>query len=136
MNNLSGSSESLALLKEIRQLKQEILGLEGIALWENPEPTATFPAQTVNLSSANYDVYEVFYKARSNETSVSLLSARSLKGYGTELNTAFITNSTILQRAVTCISDTELQFGNAYYGTTEKNAYVKPIKIIGYKSQY
>ena len=105
--------------------------MAGIVLWENPNPASNFPAQTVNLSSDDYDVYEIFYTVRSNGN--SLLSARSIKGHGTELNTGYVDNSTLQQRAVTYISDTSLRFENAYSGTTAINGYIRPIKIIGYK---
>ena len=118
-----------------RTVKDELDALNakmaGIVLWENPNPASNFPAQTVNLSSDDYDVYEIFYTVRSNGN--SLLSARSIKGHGTELNTGYVDNSTLQQRAVTYISDTSLRFENAYSGTTAINGYIRPIKIIGYK---
>lgn len=108
--------------------------MQGAILWENPNPSTNFVAQDVTLSSDDYDMYEIFYTARSGDSSRSLMSVRSIKGYGTELNTIFITNSAVMQRAVTYISDTSLRFENAYYGTSAVNSHIKPIKIIGYKS--
>lgn len=106
--------------------------MAGIVLWENPNPTDSFAAQTITLSSDDYEVYEIFYTGRGNTN--GLISARSIKGRGTELNSAFVDGSLLFQRIVTYMSGTSLKFENAYYGTSVANGYIKPIKVIGYKS--
>lgn len=113
--------------------------MSGIVLWENPNPTANFVAQTITLPSDDYDIIEVYYKMQ--PTANFMLSTRALKGYSIYLNFAGgETGSGPINaaRALRCDSPTtyyaaaaQRSFGDA---NTINNGYVIPIKIIGYKS--
>ena len=94
----------------------------GIILWENPNPTVAFNAQTVTLSSSDYDYYEIYWATAANNSFVCV--NRSIKGYVTTLVIANA-DGTAARRQINYISDTRLNI------TTGNGI---PIKIIGYKS--
>ena len=53
-------------------------------LWENSTPNNSFNAQTITLSSDDYDYLVIFFKLHNGDN--SLMSTMSLKGFGFTLN--------------------------------------------------
>lgn len=126
--------------------------IEGgmVLLWENPDPTAVFNAQTVTLEDAytNYDFIEIVYKFRNeagtlrNTHAVSKLMADA--GYSGYIAVDTITGQQtyIAMRQVTLVDTSEdntVQFstGTILQGqnTTVSSSpnYCIPLAIIGYK---
>ena len=100
----------------------------GKSLWENPNPTASFSAQTITLSEslANYSCYEIIF--RQNTTSSRYFSTGKIPvGYGTILN-AYGTN---YRATGTTVSGNTISFENA---NASDNGYVIPVYVVGYKS--
>ena len=100
----------------------------GKKLWENQNPTASFPSQTITLSEslANYSCYEIIF--RQNTTSSRYFSTGKLPvGYGTILN-AYGNN---YRATGTTVSGNTIYFENA---NASDNGYVIPVYVIGYKS--
>lgn len=116
-----------------------INGLNGKILWENSNPTSAFTAQTITLSSDDYDIYEIFYSLdKDNPSDVS--SVRSIKGKNAILQGMRATGSTSPFRVRNCTysNATQLQFAICYYGanglTSTSNDYIIPLYVIGYKT--
>lgn len=100
----------------------------GNKIWENQNPTASFPSQTITLSEslANYSCYEIIF--RQNTTSSRYFSTGKIPvGYGTILN-AYGTN---YRATGTTVSGNTIYFENA---NSSDNGYVIPVYVIGYKS--
>ena len=100
----------------------------GNKLWENQNPSASFPSQTITLSEslANYSCYEIIF--RQNTTSSRYFSTGKIPvGYGTILN-AYGNN---YRPTGTTVSGTSIYFENA---NASDNGYVIPVYVIGYKS--
>lgn len=94
----------------------------GILLWENPNPKVAFGAQTINLSSSDFDFYDLYWATAINNNYISV--NRSLKGHGTTLVTANA-DKTASRRQIDGSLVTQLKVSDGV-GI--------PIKIIGYKS--
>ena len=129
------------LLDEIGELTEKIP--EPILLWENTN-NLTFAAQTITLSSDDYDYMEVFYVTSNGTKIIEVSSCKVLKGLSFALKDV-LTSSDYLgtaRRSVTFVSDTELSVGNCargdavstssyQYKTDNKRIY--PYKIYGGK---
>lgn len=102
-----------------------ITNITGTILWTNSNPTA-ITTLTINLSSSDYDVLEIFYKHFANDDYI--LSQRTLKGAGTIILTQ-TGDGTILRRTIIQTDDTTLSVGS----TTGNDALI-PIYVIGYKT--
>lgn len=100
----------------------------GKVLWSNPNPTSNFNAQTINLSSNDYDVLEFYYYISTSNQQV--LTTKTLKGHGTRL---IIISTNMEYRLADYISDTSYNIGMPTSSTTQAG-YGVPIKIIGYKT--
>ena len=112
-------------------------------LWTNPNPTSTFNAQTINLSSNDYDYLEVFYK--DYMTNKLLMSERFYKGYGTTINFAgkrVLADKTYVGnfiRNIVYVNDTTFDVSGATYirdgetTSTSDERYNIPIYIVGHK---
>lgn len=70
-----------------KQPLNELLNNVLMKLWENPNPSGTFKAQNITLSSADYDYLIWFYKGHAGW--MRLLSQMTLKGYGIDLISPF-----------------------------------------------
>lgn len=100
----------------------------GKKLWENQNPTASFPSQTITLSEslANYSCYEIIY--RQNTTSSRYFSTGKIPvGYGTILNT----HANNYRATGTTITGNTIYFESA---NATDNGYVIPVYVVGYKS--
>lgn len=118
-----------------------INNIKGQILWTNPHPTSNFAAQSITLSSSNYDIYEVIYSSEaSGSLSGVLNTSRSIKGYGTVLETINPAGSLtpIRVRNVNYVSDTSLSFSTGYssnaYPLPSDNSKCIPLYVIGYKT--
>ena len=103
----------------------------GKKIWENQNPTASFPSQTITLSEslANYSCYEIIF--RQNTTSSRYMTTGKIPvGYGTILN-AYANN---YRPTGTTVSGNTIAFENASANGTTNNDYVIPVYVIGYKS--
>lgn len=109
----------------------------GTVLWENPNPTASFSAQEITLSSDNYDILEMYYTLLQNQQCI----IRFPKGTGTYLMRTGGNNAvtSIIARIINYNTDTSYNVGNAYSCSIpsatqeESNTSLIPVKIIGYK---
>ena len=115
-------------------------------LWENPEPSNVFNAQTITLANDNYDYLVIFYKL--NRGLSSLMSTMSIKGYGFTLNgggnshvsgSSNYVGSTYL-RDCQRISDTQYKVplayvyvGNSTTQGSDPSTYLIPVFIYGGK---
>lgn len=114
---------------------ETIKRVNGTILWENPNPTADFAAQTITLSSSDYDCYEVIYR-QSVDTARTFNTGKILKGNGTILSFQAILPH---YRAINYNSDTSLTIGEgidlpSYATTSANNSQCVPLYIIGYKT--
>lgn len=107
-------------------------------LWTNPNPTADFSAQSINLSSSDYDVLEFYF--RSDTSGNRALSVKCLKGYGCQAD-MFSTASPTRRwcRRLTYSSATQYISENGYQleqgsSQTTANAQCVPLYIVGYKT--
>ena len=111
----------------------------GKVLWSNSNPTSTFNAQTITLSSSDYDVLEIFC-AMGTSTGDGITSGKGIKGKNILVNclAPTATVSPMRVRNFSYVSDTSLSVGIAYYGTnaltSTSNAYVIPLYVVGYKT--
>lgn len=110
-------------------------------LWENPDPTSEFAAQTINLASSDYDFLMFTYRY---VTTDSLdLSKTFKKGDKVVLDCSFATSAgaRAFTRLINYTSDTSLTAGQAQYATagtaaTIANNFLIPLAIYGLKKSY
>lgn len=112
----------------------------GTILWTNPSPTSDFIAQTINLSSSNYDCYEIIFLPI-KDTNEAQSTGRIPKGYGTRLVSPYTGSggAGARVRQISYVSDTSLsaQDGNQAMGTTAvstNNGRCVPVYVIGYQT--
>lgn len=115
--------------------------LKGKKLWTNSSPTAEFAAQSITLSSSDYDLLEIFY-IDYNSTN-RFKSVRVPKGKNTllEMSISVSNYSFAGVRPVTYSSATSLTVGacTALYDTNAfshitNNTWCIPQYVIGYKT--
>ena len=106
-------------------------------LWENPNSYSTFDAQTVELSSNDYDFVDIYYRffaSESTETGKIILCKRTLKGSNSRLDYITYIGGTILDvRNVDCRTIGRITFGNANRNNETRNDILIPYKIYGCK---
>lgn len=129
---------------EISTNTTNIANITGQILWTNPNPTSNFVAQTITLSSSDYDMYEVLFLTNLADQAPRLNSTgKLLKGYGSRLSASFADSANpganVYSRWITYISDTQIEFATGYvaYGSTartENTALIVPLYVIGYKT--
>jgi hypothetical protein len=120
---------------------ETIKRVNGTILWENPNPTADFAAQTITLNSSDYDIYEVYYYDWTSGKHMK--SEKALKGQNTiiDLILYYDNKAFIATREITYVSDTSLSIGrcdslvdsSAFTHLTPANWCV-PVYVIGYKT--
>lgn len=104
-------------------------------LWENPNPSASFGAQTITLASDDYDFLLVMYR----QTSGRLASMIFPKGINFRLFTSTVgSGATTRERDINYVSDTQLSVQSAYQcvGTsayTTDNSLLVPDAVYGFK---
>lgn len=105
----------------------------GILLWTNPNPTSNFAAQTITISSTDYDVLEIFYMTVQS-TNNQLKNVKTIKNYNVVLDYYDGYSSKGALRTATIIGD-QITFSNSFYDSiTGSQNYCIPIYIIGYKT--
>lgn len=116
--------------------------ITGTILWTNPSPTTDFSAQTITLSSDDYDVLEIYYYDWT--TAKRMKSVKAIKGENILIDASFYsgTDYYVASREMTYNSNTSYSVGNcvSLYGTTTTaivnpiNFVCVPVKILGYKT--
>ena len=112
--------------------------IKGTVLWTNPNPTADFSEQYINLSSSDYDVLEFYYRSDISGNRAS--STRVLKGYGIEFDMYSTSSATrTWRRRASFTNDTKYHFENCGQleqgqTTSTHNEYCVPLYVIGYKT--
>ena len=104
-------------------------------LWENPNTTASFAAQTITLNSADYDYLLIIfnYLTSSNIAGSELIQ----KGQSTRLGTVSGTDGTVFLRNVTYVSEISYTFADAYKNNgTVDNSRCVPVAIYGIKKDF
>ena len=86
----------------------ELSNLQGTILWTNSSPTSSFAAQSITLSSGDYDVLEIFYVDYTQNGRI--MSQRAIKGKDALLNSLFYISNNMYMgaRAITYVSATSL----------------------------
>lgn len=149
VNNNANNIGDLSNLEtaDVTNIVNSINSLTSKILWTNPNPTSrTFAAQTITLSSDDYDVLEVFYNSPVMNTiyTDTLLSTKFIKGYSGVLNFAGNGSSGGTQynmnfyRQVNRNSDTSFSITSCVYywgsSSASNDAFLMPQYIIGYKT--
>lgn len=122
----------------IKDNETSVGNITGNILWRNSNPTADFAAQTITLSSNDYDMLEVFYRSGSTASGdYMVLSERVIKGYSFQMD--FFSNATATRRwsrRIIRVSDTEFNSPDCYEVSewTLANDQCVPLYIIGYKT--
>ena len=75
--------DSSSVSHERTPLNEILINNSLTKLWENPNPSSTFKAQNITLSSDDYDYLIWFYKGHTNWN--RLMSQMTIKGYGIDL---------------------------------------------------
>lgn len=102
-------------------------------LWTNPNPTDDFDPQTITLSSSDYDILEWYFNGNvQSSTALPCDSNRSIKGYGTRLNS--IVSNTMTYREIARNSDTSFSVGAGYSGADIQNRRCVPLYVVGIKN--
>lgn len=110
-------------------------------LWTNPNPTSSFSAQNITLSSDDYDVLEIFYLTHYQKNAV--MSVKTPKGKGTILQSIFqhqdsgyagsremvYNNPT----SVSFVDNVTVVFQQAF-NRSANNGWNIPLYIVGYKT--
>lgn len=115
---------------------ETIKRVNGTILWENPNPTADFTAQTITLSSSDYDMLEILYRSNAVGGIYFGGNRKILKGYGTQLDWNSISSTNRWSRRMTPVSDTAFSVGDSTLVNTGAltNDQCVPLYIIGYKT--
>lgn len=108
-------------------------GIKTQVLWTNPnDSTQSFEAQTITLSSADYDYFDVIYRYYSTEAEFYV--KKVYKGYSFSLDAGSGYSNVYTKRTVTYIDDVTLKFNSGFHGSSSAyNLCCIPEKIIGYK---
>lgn len=103
-------------------------------LWENLSPNAAFVAQTITLSSDDYDALLIFYKYSYNAN--RCMSDMILKGFEGFLNISTYQGGQIhsFYRSIKFVNDISLVIENASDSGSANNNNVIPLKIYGIKT--
>lgn len=123
----------------------ELTNIMGKILWTNPNPTSDFSAQTITLSSNDYDVLEFVFELGTTGTSSTM--TKILKGTNgnvdqiVNLNSGASQSTGVRHRTFKYSSDTSYIFEDCLVregGTASvpsvANNYLIPIYVIGYKT--
>ena len=102
-------------------------------LWENPEPTQSYGASTINLSSSDYDMLLIIFNAYASQGQYD--STIVNKGNNIRLISASYTGTTsqTFLRNISRVSDTNFTVAGAYINGTQNNNALIPYQIYGIK---
>lgn len=119
---------------ELITINAKLTDITGQILWTNSSPTSTFEAQTIILSSSDYDFYEV-YCSYNNSTASSYVNAyKTIKGKGIIMDNQGYTSGASVRRKIDYTNETHLLISSAYGGNSTDNQYLIPLYVIGYKT--
>ena len=112
-----------------------ISNITGQILWTNPNPTNPMEAQTITLSSSNYDMYEVIFYG-SITGADTLTTGRIPKGGNFFLQQIYNTGTgdVVRNRKIQYVSDTSMTVTDGTQGNSQNNNANIPTYIIGYKT--
>ena len=109
------------------------IGIEDIKgkklLWENPNPTSNFAAQTVSLTD-NSENYNAFILQYLNQASNGTYLTAMIFADVTQSLLATLQSGTEYNRTIN-ISGQQAVFGSGYAGTTANNGCILPQKLYG-----
>ena len=111
---------------------REKLDLNYKVLWENPSPTSSFSAQTVALSSSDYN-YLFFETALGAEADANIWVDIAPKGQSIRLFYLNGQSKRVGHRNVNRLSDTSYSFEDAYWDGSKSNYDLIPRRILGVK---
>lgn len=119
----------------LNHIEDGIANLNNIMLWENANPTNSFAAQAVTLSSSDYDMYEVLFYGSSTKSD-TMTTGRIPKGENAFLQQVYDIGSggQVRNRSVKYVSDTSLNITDGTLNGVTNNTQNIPICIIGYKT--
>ena len=134
-SNLPGiNADNLMHIEEGIEAAHESMGK---ILWTNPNPTVSFSAQTITLSTNDYDMYEAIYYS-SSTLATQMTTGRIKKGETLFLQQIYYdTNSAQVrsrQRDISYDSDLSLNVQDAKNNGNVQNTDLIPAYIIGYKT--
>lgn len=113
----------------------ELTNIMGKILWTNPNPTENFLAQTITLSSSNYDMYEVIFYG--SKTKADTLTTGKIPK-GENIFTMQVYNvgagNVLRTRAIKYIDDTTLNVNEGFQDGNQALQVNIPAYIIGYKT--
>lgn len=118
---------------------ERIANITGEILWSDTNFGDSFEAQTITLSSSDYDMLEVIYTAAYNIPNYD--SVRFLKGQGALMTNLSISASslTAFTRGIVYDSATSLRFGSGFTrssaGNNQNDGVCIPVYVIGYKTE-
>ena len=115
----------------------------GVVLWENPDTTVEFIAQTINLSSSNYDYVEISFARRIiDDVGNKIRIEKAEKNTSGHTESEYLTTGSSVNIASRLfnISDNTISFEDNLLQQTGSsrainNNYNVPIKVIGYKNK-
>lgn len=133
---------SAADMNEIKTVVNQndtlLSNITGNILWTNPNPTANFSEQYINLSSSDYDVLEWY--CRSDTSIPRMLTVKCLKGYGGQAD-MFSTGAATRRwcRRWVAISNTQYAVYHCFQleqGESQitANDQCVPLYVVGYKT--
>lgn len=106
-----------------------------VLLWENPNPSASFASQTINVNLAGYNMFAVvaIWSVTSGSRIPFCFIPAEDGTYGIPMQSA-ASNRTGGRDATFNISNGTVYFGNASYNGAQNNGYCVPYQIIGIKA--
>lgn len=119
---------------ELITINTKLTNITGQILWTNSSPTSTFEAQTIILSSGDYDFYEIYCTYNGSTASQYANGFRTIKGKGLIISESGYGTNLSVRRKVDYTDATHLLISSAYGGTNIDNGYLVPIYVIGYKT--
>ena len=101
-------------------------------LWENPDPTQSFAAQNITLSSDDYDF--LLGMCNTGQTTTLMISCIAKKGSGLSFTRTDTYNGVCnIWRNISYVDDTHLSVTNCMYNAAADNTKVIPVVIYGIK---
>lgn len=107
---------------------------QGTILWTNPNPTSSFEAQTITLSSDNYDFYEVYCTYNNSSARHYLNSWKTIKGNGIVMSETGYSTGLLVRRKIDVTDNSHLLIFDSKAGNDTNNTYLIPVYVIGYKT--
>lgn len=115
-------------------------GVTPTLLWTNPNPTASFSAQTLNIDLSQYEC--LFVETEGNKYTSGLISYHqmeyvdlSVESYSICGRYSINSNTYVSIRVITAHTNNSISFSNGSAGTTTDGRLCIPIKIYGLKKR-